>query len=180
MAQRGLPGGAHSPAAPVDATLISRWQLAIIVLTPLLGLCVAPWLTMVFRNVTAGLVFTLAIPAALWIAGQIARAASVDFDFFELEVGSAFGYAPALVLMISGMLAVSFIAAVHGRALFVGLEALDTPRDLLPSLPQRRPLAGRPRSPPSKERRVCTVHFSFLCKKKYASMGWRSLSRLSM
>jgi hypothetical protein len=32
----------------------SQWRLAIVVLTPLLGLCVAPWLTLVFRNATAG------------------------------------------------------------------------------------------------------------------------------
>ena len=128
--------GALAPQ-PVDMALASRWQLAILVLTPLLGLCVAPWLTMVFRNVTAGLVFTLAIPAALWIAGQIGRAASVNFDFVELEIGSAFGYAPALVLMIGGVLAVSLIAAVHGRTLFVGLEALDTPRDVLPKRQRR-------------------------------------------
>ena len=124
-------------AGPPDATLVSRWQLAIVVLTPLLGLCVAPWLTMVFRNATAGLVFTLAIPSALWITGQIARAASVDFDFVDLEVGSPFGYSPALVLMIVGMLIVCLIAAVHGRLLFVGLEALDTPRVLLPSVVKR-------------------------------------------
>jgi len=128
-------------AGPVDVALAARWQLAIVVLTPLLGLCVAPWLTMVFRNVTAGLVFTLAIPSALWIAGQIARAASVDFDFVDLEVGSPFAYSPALVLMIVGMLIVCLIAAVHGRLLFVGLEALDTPRDLLPSAVKRRPRA---------------------------------------
>src|SRR6185503_7204614 len=132
-------------AGPADATLVSRWQLAIVVLTPLLGLCVAPWLTMVFRNATAGLVFTLAIPSALWIAGQIARAASVDFDFVNLEVGSPFGYSPALVLMTVGMLIVCVIAAVHGRLLFVGLEALDTPRDLLPSMVKRRPVAEKAR-----------------------------------
>lgn len=119
-----------------------RWRLAIVVLTPLLGLCVAPWLTMVFRNATAGLVFTLAVPAALWIAGQIARAASVDFDFVELAVSNPFAYEPALVLMTVGLVAISIIAAVHGRALFVGLEALDTPRDLLPAAVKRWPRAG--------------------------------------
>jgi hypothetical protein len=120
-------------AQPVEEALVTRWRLAIAVLTPLLGLCVAPWLTLVFRNVTAGLVFTLAVPSALWIAGQIARAASVGFDFVGLEVGSPFGYQPALVLMIVGVTVVSMVAAVHGRALFVGLEALDTPRDLRPT-----------------------------------------------
>jgi ABC-type transport system involved in multi-copper enzyme maturation permease subunit len=123
----------------------SQWRLAIVVLTPLLGLCVAPWLTMVFRNATAGLVFTLAVPSALWIAGQIARAASVDFDFVDLEVGNPFAYEPALVLMTVGLVAISFIAAVHGRALFVGLEALDTPRDLWPSTVKRRPFSEKAR-----------------------------------
>lgn len=140
---RGDFSGLGTLAAPaVDAVLVSRWRLAILLLTPLLGLCVAPWLTMAFRNVTAGWVFTLAIPASLWIAGQIGRAASVDFDFVDLEVGSPFGYAPALVLMIAGVLIVSAIAAVHGRRLFVGLEALDAPRDLLPSILKRRSVAG--------------------------------------
>ena len=157
--ERMLGGAAHAPtpaqgdigrlgalaAHPVDATLASRWRLAIVVLTPLLGLCVGPWLTMVFRNATAGLVFTLAVPAALWIAGQIARAASVGFDFVDLEVGSPFGYSPALVLMIVGVLIVCLIAAVHGRLLFIGLEALDTPRDLLPATLKRRPLAEKAR-----------------------------------
>jgi ABC-type transport system involved in multi-copper enzyme maturation permease subunit len=138
------PGGSiyTLAAGRADAALVSRWQLTIVVLTPLLGLCVGPWLTMVFRNATAGLVFTLAVPASLWIAGQVARAASVDFDFVELEVGSPFGYEPVLVLMIIGVLAVSLVAAVHGRALFVGLEALDSPRNLLPSTLKRRPVGG--------------------------------------
>ena len=135
------PGLGTLAPGPVHESLIFRWQVTIIVLTPLLGLCVAPWLTMVFRNVTAGLVFTLAIPSALWIAGQIARAASAGFDFVDLEVGSPFGYSPALVLMIVGSLIVCLIAAVHGRLLLVGLEALDTPRDLLPSAVTRQPRA---------------------------------------
>ena len=115
-------------SGPVGA----RWRLAVVVLTPALGLCVAPWLTMVFRNATAGLVFTLAVPAGLWIAGQIARAASVGFDVIKLESVRAFEYEPALILMTIGVLALSVVAGIHGRALFVGLEALDTPRDLFP------------------------------------------------
>ena len=190
--ERMLGGPTHAPSwgalapQPADASLVSRWRLAILVLTPLLGLCVAPWLTMVFRNVTAGLVFTLAIPAALWIAGQIGRAASVDFDFVELEIGSPFGYAPALVLMIIGVLVVSGIAAIQGRTLFAGLEALDTPRDLLPSLPKRRPLVGtedgsaqralRPRGPfflfVQKEVRLYGVAFVL---SGFYVMGWVAL-----
>jgi hypothetical protein len=127
------PGAGVLAAQPVDEALVSRWQLALLLLTPLLGLCVAPWLTMVCRNLMAGLVFTLAIPAGLWIAGQIARAASVNFDFVELEFVHPFGYPPALLVMTIGIVAISALAAVHGRALFVGLEALDTPRQVLPA-----------------------------------------------
>ena len=124
---------------PVDQVLVARWQLAIVVLTPLLGLCVAPWMTMLCRNVTAGWVFTLSLPAGLWIAGQIARAVSVNFDFVDLEVGNPFGYGPALTLWTVGMLTAIIVAAVHGRRLFAGLEALDTPRELLPAAVRRLP-----------------------------------------
>jgi ABC-type transport system involved in multi-copper enzyme maturation permease subunit len=146
--------GALAPQ-PIDEALISGWQVAIVVLTPLLGLCVAPWMTMLCRNVTAGWVFTLSIPAVLWIAGQIARAASVNFDFVDLEVGNPFGYAPALTLWAVGMFTAIVVAAVHGRRLFVGLEALDTPRDLMPAVVRRlrRPAAPRVRSPHHAARR---------------------------
>ena len=136
-----------------DGTLGARWGLAIVVLTPLLGLSVAPWLTMVFRSPMAGLVFTLAVPAALWIAGQIARAVSVDFDFVALEIGSPFEYGPALVLITIGVLAVSIVAIVHGRTLFYGLEALDAPRDFVPAAAGRLPLVGTADAP-SHRRRV--------------------------
>jgi len=139
--------GALAPQ-PVDQALVARWQVAIVALTPLLGLCVAPWMTMLCRNVTAGWVFTLSIPAGLWIAGQIARAASVNFDFVDLEVGNPFGYGPALTLWTAGMLTAIIVAGVHGRRLFVGLEALDTPRDLVPAVVRRlpRPATTRVRS----------------------------------
>jgi hypothetical protein len=120
------------------------WRLALIFLTPVLALCVAPWLTMVCRSVIAGLVFTLAVPAGLWIAGQIARAASVGFDVIKLERLKAFEYEPALVLMTIGVLALSVVAGIHGRALFVGLEALDTPRDLFPAKAPSQTTTGLP------------------------------------
>jgi ABC-type transport system involved in multi-copper enzyme maturation permease subunit len=113
-------------------TIGTGWRVAIVLMPALLGLCVAPWLTMLFRSPMAGLVFTLAVPAALWISGQIAYAASLDFDFVAIEVGNPFAYAPTLVLITTGVIVVSIVAAVHGRALFAGLEALDTARDLWP------------------------------------------------
>jgi ABC-type transport system involved in multi-copper enzyme maturation permease subunit len=177
------PGPNVLAAQPVDEALVSRWQLALVLLTPLLGLCVAPWLTMVCRNLMAGLVFTLAIPAGLWIAGQIARAVSVNFDFVELEVVHPFGYPPALLLMTIGIVAISALAVVHGRALFVGLEAVDTPRQLLPAQRQSptRAIATagrtRPRHPVwmlvQKEVQLQTI--AFAVAGLYA-VGWIGLS----
>ena len=105
----------------------SRWQLAIGILTPMLGLCIAPWLTLMCRSTLAGVVFTLAVPASLWIAAQIARAATAGFEIEPLA------YGPGFTLMIVGMIAVTVVAIVHGRQLFIGLEALDAPRDLVPA-----------------------------------------------
>jgi len=106
----------------------ARWRLAIVFLAPVLGLCIAPWLTMLSRSALAGLVFTLAVPAVLFIAGQIARVATVGFAIDPLA------YGPALTLMIVGLLAISVVAVVNGRSRFVHLEALDAPHDMTPSV----------------------------------------------
>jgi hypothetical protein len=115
--------GAGTAARP-SALAVTRWRLALLVLTPALGLCVAPWLTMLCRSVIGGVVFTLAVPASLWIAGQIARVVAVGF------VADPLAYGPTLTMMIVGVGAVVVVAAVHARWLFVGLEALDVPREL--------------------------------------------------
>lgn len=118
-------------AALPDQEVAAQWRLWILVLTPVLGLCIAPWMTMVCRSAMGGLVFTLAVPAALWTGGQIARVATVGFMVDPLA------YSPALTLMIAGLLAGSVVAVVHGRSMFVRLEALDAPRDITPSLMKR-------------------------------------------
>lgn len=118
-------------AANTSSPGAAGWRLSFLLLTPLLGLCVAPYLTMVCRSIMAGLVFTLAVPAALWIAGQILRAVATNFD-----AGSGYrsverlAYEPALTLMIAGVAAVSIVAAMRGWRMFVGLEALDASRDM--------------------------------------------------
>ena len=101
-----------------------QWAWALVALAPLLGLVVAPWLTMVCRSPTAGMVFTLAVPAGLWTAGQIARAAVSGFDTAALE------YGPALTVMVGGVLVVSAAALVSGRAMFLRLEAPGAPREV--------------------------------------------------
>ena len=106
----------------------ARWWFWLVLLTPVLGLSVAPWLTMMSRSVMGGLVFTIAVPAALWIAGQLTRVATVGF------MADPFAYGPALTLMITGLATVSVVALVHGRAMFVRLEALDAPREIASSI----------------------------------------------
>ena len=107
------------------------WQRAILLLTPALGLCVAPWLTIACRGAMAGIVFTLAIPALCWLAVQIARAALSGFDVEPLA------YGPGLVLMMAAVAAASVVGAVRGRARFLGLEALDVSADIAPVLRRR-------------------------------------------
>ena len=111
-----------------STTTATRWWLWLVVLTPALGLCIAPWLTMLSRSVMGGLVFTLAVPAALWIAAQLTRVATIGFTTAPFE------YGPALTVMIAGIAVVSVVALVHGRAMFVGLEALDAPREIASSM----------------------------------------------
>lgn len=118
------------------------WRLALIFLTPVLALCVAPWLTMVCRSVIAGLVFTLAVPAALWTVGQILRAIDTNFDVASgYRNVDRLAYEPALMLMIGGVAGVSVLAVVHGWRLFGSLEAFDAPRDLTPA--STRPASAR-------------------------------------
>jgi len=121
-----LFGQGTTNASPAAAD----WRLSIILLTPVVGLSVAPWLTMMSRSAVAGLVFTLAVPAVFFIAGQIARVATSGFTIDPLA------YGPALIVMMVGLLAVSLVAVVMGRSMFIGLEALDTPRAITPSTPR--------------------------------------------
>jgi ABC-type transport system involved in multi-copper enzyme maturation permease subunit len=52
----------------------SSWLLLLIVLSALAGITLAPWLTMVCRNQLAGVVFTVAIPAIMFLAAQLVAA----------------------------------------------------------------------------------------------------------
>ena len=100
-------------------SLLESPQGALLVLVPLLAYTTAPWLTMVFRRPLAGVVFTLAIPAALGIAGNVASSlrAGVENDASV----DALRYA---VLWI-GVLATSGASALWGRQKFLRLEVRE-------------------------------------------------------
>lgn len=79
----------------------------VVMLSVLLGLFVAPWLTMVCRNPLAGTVFTIAIPGVLWsLAGPAGN-----------ETG--------IVAVAAGTMGLSAIAAVMCPVTFMRLEATD-------------------------------------------------------
>jgi ABC-type transport system involved in multi-copper enzyme maturation permease subunit len=94
----------------------SIWRQPVAVLPAFCGLCLAPWFTMVCRNATAGVLFTLALPLSLLTAGDafwIADAGPGDDDLFW------FG------MVWCAMLAVCGAAAIAGWRTFLRLESFD-------------------------------------------------------
>ena len=102
-------------------TVTTPWTL---LLLPLLcGAFVAPWLTMVFRNVLAGIVFTIFVPMFVWLVAD----AAISFRF------KASGYAPEEARLLSEQivwywsLGLCAAGAVLGWRRFMQLEARDEP-----------------------------------------------------
>ena len=96
-----------------------RWQIAIVTMMPLLAVGAAPWLAVLCRSTTAGFVFTLAIPAALWTATHIARAATAGFTTPALE------YGPGLTIMVAGIVGAVILTTFVGRRQFLHLEVVE-------------------------------------------------------
>jgi hypothetical protein len=105
---------AHSS---VGGAISREWLETNTILVPILGFCVAPWLTLIFRNAIAGVVFTLAIPAAVWLAINLVPALD--------GVVGVFDDARALSIFWALMLGASAFALVDGRRMFVTLEVTD-------------------------------------------------------
>lgn len=82
-----------------------------------LGLCVAPWLTMACRSALAGIVFTLAIPAAALTAAAISAALAQDLP--------AAREALRLEVLVWTVAAVSAVGAIAAWRRFLRLEAPD-------------------------------------------------------
>lgn len=116
-----LTGGEARAADPT----LQRWGAWSLLVLPLLsGLAIAPWLTMVFRNPIAGVVFTIAIPAALLVAGD-----ALVFVRHGFERGPGDRYVNLAVLW-AGMVAVSAVGAFLGRRMFLRLEAIGEDGEL--------------------------------------------------
>lgn len=81
---------------------------AVVTLSVLGGLFVAPWLTMLSRNPLAGAVFTIVMPGFLW-----------------LLVNGRFSDQHDLVVFWSALLGLSMLAAVLGWRTFMRLEAVE-------------------------------------------------------
>jgi hypothetical protein len=96
--------------------------LAAVLALPLLcALFLAPWLTMLCRNPLAGIVFSLAVPGLLWLAGEVAGIA--QYGLKPVPPG------PAAALQVTvfawGMAAVIVGGALGGWGTFMRLQAVD-------------------------------------------------------
>jgi hypothetical protein len=86
-------------------------------LVPVLGgISVAPWLTILYRNVIAGSVFTVAVPGLLLIGSQV-----LYFEFYRQALPS--GY--ELKVLFWGSLLFCAVGAVMSWRAFMNLEAPD-------------------------------------------------------
>lgn len=106
----------------VDSAATGAWLETIPILVAVLSFCVAPWLTMIFRNAIAGVVFTLAIPAGLWLAINVVPA--ID------GIDTPRDYAVDLTIFWAGVLVASALALVNGLRRFLRLEAVDGPLEI--------------------------------------------------
>jgi hypothetical protein len=106
----------------VSGANTGAWIETITILVPVLGFCVAPWLTMIFRNAIAGVVFTLAIPAGLWLAINVVPA----IDGVDTPHDSSLD----LTIFWTGILAASAFALVAGVRRFVRFEATEGVRGI--------------------------------------------------
>jgi hypothetical protein len=92
-----------------------------LVLAPLIGVSVAPWLTILCRRAMAGVVMSLAVPASLWLLGEIVRARR----YGVLVVPDDYTFSATLVW--AGTLAIGAVALVAAPFQFRRLEALEEP-----------------------------------------------------
>jgi hypothetical protein len=96
----------------LDLTLAATIPL----LSVMCGLFLAPWLTMICRSPLAGVVFALAIPGVIYLAGDLA-AYSYGFGPEAAGLGVA--------VLWWGLTGLSAVAAVASWRMFMGLEAIE-------------------------------------------------------
>jgi hypothetical protein len=105
-------------------TFSHDWTWAIVLLPLVVGLTMAPWFTMCCRNTMAGVVFTIAIPAGLWIVTQAIDAALHGPHLKNAEAGIG------LPVLWAGTLIAGVIGGVLGPRMFLRLQAIDSKGEL--------------------------------------------------
>jgi hypothetical protein len=96
------------------------WILALLVAPMLVGLCVAPWITLVCRNALAGTVFTVAIPYV--VSGIAVMIPLFSFPVTGLGAG---GYVSLQISACLLLLGVCWFGWHAGRRKFLALEAVE-------------------------------------------------------
>jgi hypothetical protein len=120
-------------------------QLAFVLL-PLVGLCVAPWLTMVFGSAMAGTVFTLALPGILMTASELlylavyGRLAPGRFQTLVLWRGTIACCALGAVMTWRTFLRLEAVAGIGSFGVTAWLPASRTTAAALPMRTLRSPL----------------------------------------
>lgn len=119
-------GAVTLPLEDEDSAIVLAWMPAVA------ALCLAPWLTMLCRNVIAGAVFSAGLPGGVWAVCELIALAV----YGDTREGDAFRFA----LYWVAAAAVCAIGAIMGLRTFLTLEAVDG-RDRPLQLPRwlRRP-----------------------------------------
>jgi hypothetical protein len=97
------------------------WGYSLLALPMLWALGIAPWLTLCFRNAIAGVVFTLAVPAACWAAASTVIFAREGMTRTALEAGETL----TLTILWAGVATVGIVGVVASGRLFARAEASD-------------------------------------------------------
>ena len=127
------------PVTPAGREL--RDTSLVATLSLLSSLFLAPWLTMVCRNVIGGAIFSLQIPALLLVGSEFLALAVTG------EVDSPPAESFRMQVVWTAMVVLSAIGAVSSWRLFMSLETIDGPRSefRLPRLRGRFSSAARSR-----------------------------------
>ena len=121
-----------------DTTIVS-------VLTLLSSAFWAPWLTMKTRNVIAGAIFALSVPAALLVGSEFVAIALYGLGQIDKQIPQQF----RMEILWGGMLMLCAVGAISSWRTFMSLEAIEgSQSDLrLPRLFDRADAVSRRRHP---------------------------------
>lgn len=129
----------HGLARSLRMVTGSTWTVVVLAAPVLLGLCIAPWLTLLCRSALAGTVFTLCVPFLLALVSRLILAVRYarrgEFTPEPWDWLFLYGVNSLLLLVACGW------AAYAARRRFLSLEVIDGSagiswRDAKPSFPQ--------------------------------------------